>query len=102
MIPADGDTGKGLGAAHQTGWTGVIAHIIQSHAAVMAGKRLPDDKPGAPAVDKDTVASPHDAVPPPSPKPIVSPDPPRPGPASPGLDGGGAVMDDAKAPQRAG
>ena len=25
-----GDTGKGLGAAHQTGWTGIIAKMIQS------------------------------------------------------------------------
>jgi hypothetical protein len=24
-----GDTGRGLGASHQTGWTGVIAKIIQ-------------------------------------------------------------------------
>ena len=24
----DGDTGKGLGASHQTGWTGLIAEII--------------------------------------------------------------------------
>jgi len=24
----DGDTGKGLGANHQTGWTGLIAEII--------------------------------------------------------------------------
>ena len=87
----DGDTGKGLGAAHQTGWTGVIAHIIQSHAAVMAGKRLPDDKPGAPAVSKATVASPHDPVPPPSPKP-----PPDPAP------GGDTAAGGAPAPQQAG
>jgi hypothetical protein len=26
----DGDTGKGLGAAHQTGWTGLIAELILS------------------------------------------------------------------------
>jgi hypothetical protein len=25
----DGDTGKGLGANHQTGWTGLIAEIIR-------------------------------------------------------------------------
>jgi hypothetical protein len=24
----DGDTGAGLGAAHQTGWTGIVAHLI--------------------------------------------------------------------------
>ncbi|HZJ47403.1 MAG TPA: hypothetical protein VFD97_00010 [Acidimicrobiia bacterium] len=25
----DGDTGKGLGASHQTGWTGMIASLLQ-------------------------------------------------------------------------
>jgi hypothetical protein len=25
----DGDTGKGLGANHQTGWTGLISEIIR-------------------------------------------------------------------------
>jgi hypothetical protein len=25
----DGDTGKGLGASHQTGWTGLVAKLIQ-------------------------------------------------------------------------
>ncbi len=25
----DGDTGKGLGARHQTGWTGLVAELIQ-------------------------------------------------------------------------
>jgi hypothetical protein len=25
----DGDTGRGIGASHQTGWTGLIAKIIQ-------------------------------------------------------------------------
>jgi hypothetical protein len=30
-----GDNGAGLGAAHQTGWTGVVAHLIRrQHAAV--------------------------------------------------------------------
>jgi len=27
----DGDTGKGLGASHQTGWTGVVAKLIQQY-----------------------------------------------------------------------
>jgi hypothetical protein len=26
----DGDTGRGLGASHQTGWTGLVAKLIQS------------------------------------------------------------------------
>jgi hypothetical protein len=29
----DGDTGRGIGASHQTGWTGVIAKIIQDTGA---------------------------------------------------------------------
>jgi hypothetical protein len=28
----DGDTGAGLGASHQTGWTGVVAKLIQQYA----------------------------------------------------------------------
>ena len=27
-----GDTGEGLGASHQTGWTGVVAKLIQQYA----------------------------------------------------------------------
>ncbi len=37
-----GDTGQGLGAAHQTGWTGLIALIIQNNAAVAKGEPLPE------------------------------------------------------------
>ncbi|MFL9485645.1 MGH1-like glycoside hydrolase domain-containing protein [Chitinophagaceae bacterium LWZ2-11] len=33
----NGDTGKGLGAAHQTGWTGLIANLIEMKRA---GKKL--------------------------------------------------------------
>ena len=29
----DGDTGRGIGASHQTGWTGIIAKIIQDTGA---------------------------------------------------------------------
>src|SRR5436189_5690862 len=29
----DGDTGRGIGASHQTGWTGLIAKIIQDAGA---------------------------------------------------------------------
>jgi hypothetical protein len=28
----NGDTGEGLGASHQTGWTGVVAKLIQQYA----------------------------------------------------------------------
>jgi hypothetical protein len=34
----DGDTGAGIGASHQTGWTGVIAFLIQGFTAVEAEK----------------------------------------------------------------
>jgi len=33
-----GDTGRGIGAAHQTGWTGLIAVLLQLRAAARAGK----------------------------------------------------------------
>jgi hypothetical protein len=35
-----GDTGAGVGASHQTGWTGVIAFLIQGFKAVEAEKVL--------------------------------------------------------------
>ncbi len=28
----DGDTGRGVGASHQTGWTGLIAKLLQARA----------------------------------------------------------------------
>jgi len=28
----DGDTGRGVGASHQTGWTGIIAKLLQPRA----------------------------------------------------------------------
>jgi hypothetical protein len=50
-----GDNGAGLGASHQTGWTGVVARVIQLYGYVdpkeflKGGKRTlvpPRDKPG--------------------------------------------------------
>jgi hypothetical protein len=36
----NGDTGEGLGAGHQTGWTGLVAKLIQQHAEyALAGRR---------------------------------------------------------------
>jgi hypothetical protein len=35
-----GDTGAGVGASHQTGWTGVIAFLIQGFTAIEAEKVL--------------------------------------------------------------
>jgi hypothetical protein len=31
-----GDTGKGLGASHQTGWTGLVADLIINRAGGLA------------------------------------------------------------------
>ena len=36
----DGDTGAGLGASHQTGWTGIVAKLIQQYGEYA----LPDDR----------------------------------------------------------
>ena len=53
-----GDTGKGIGASHQTGWTGLVAAIIQEqseHAVPMgwlsavAQEKGPEPKAPAPA-----------------------------------------------------
>ena len=38
-----GDTGRGLGASHQTGWTGIVALLIQNHTDVKAGKPMAED-----------------------------------------------------------
>jgi Glycosyl hydrolase family 63 C-terminal domain len=35
----DGDTGRGVGASHQTGWTGLIAKLLQSRAGDSIGGR---------------------------------------------------------------
>lgn len=39
-----GDNGSGLGASHQTGWTGLIAKLIQQWGEYPAQKKLPDSK----------------------------------------------------------
>ncbi len=45
-----GDNGAGLGASHQTGWTGVVARILDlfgsAEAAVYAGEKKKTRKPG--------------------------------------------------------
>ena len=38
----DGDTGRGVGASHQTGWTGLLAKLLQSRAGYAI--RTPDQK----------------------------------------------------------
>jgi hypothetical protein len=36
-----GDTGRGLGASHQTGWTALVVRCIEDAARGRAGHRLP-------------------------------------------------------------
>ena len=51
----DADTGAGLGASHQTGWTGLVAKLIHQHAEYTLAGRPPGmavepgikDRPGA-------------------------------------------------------
>lgn len=47
MIPFyeyfNGDTGKGLGASHQTGWTALVAKLIQQHAEYAGQDKHPFD-----------------------------------------------------------
>jgi hypothetical protein len=42
-----GDTGEGLGASHQTGWTGVVAKLIQQYAEYALQRKPPsfDEEP---------------------------------------------------------
>ena len=37
-----GETGAGLGASHQTGWTGVVAKLIQQYAEYALHRKAPD------------------------------------------------------------
>jgi hypothetical protein len=34
-----GDSGRGVGASHQTGWTGVVAKLLEQTATQMAAPR---------------------------------------------------------------
>ena len=36
-----GDTGAGLGASHQTGWTGLVAKLIQQYGEYALQAKLP-------------------------------------------------------------
>jgi hypothetical protein len=42
-----GDNGAGLGASHQTGWTGVVAKLIQLFGSLDAKKALETGKEAA-------------------------------------------------------
>jgi hypothetical protein len=39
-----GDSGAGLGASHQTGWTGLVARLIQAHGQLDAADVLEDPR----------------------------------------------------------
>ena len=41
-----GDNGAGLGASHQTGWTGLVARLIQMYGVLDAKKFLESGKRG--------------------------------------------------------
>ena len=47
MIPFyeyfNGDNGTGFGASHQTGWTALVAKLIQQHAEYAAQDKHPFD-----------------------------------------------------------
>jgi hypothetical protein len=42
-----GDNGAGLGASHQTGWTGLVATLIQFYGTLDARSTLEGGAPGA-------------------------------------------------------
>jgi hypothetical protein len=42
-----GDNGAGLGASHQTGWTGVVAKLIQIFGLLGSERALAGGKKGA-------------------------------------------------------
>ncbi len=51
-----GDTGAGIGASHQTGWTGCVARIIQTNAVLTKELLL---TPGAEAAALQALQSGH-------------------------------------------
>jgi hypothetical protein len=44
-----GDNGAGVGASHQTGWTGLVARLIQSYGSLKDEAILADGAPVAAA-----------------------------------------------------
>ena len=44
-----GDSGKGLGAAHQTGWTGLVALLLQPRVSRMGSLMAVAETPDTPA-----------------------------------------------------
>jgi hypothetical protein len=52
-----GDNGAGIGASHQTGWTGVIARIMQLNATLNADKYLKDQPMSALTIERKRTAA---------------------------------------------
>jgi hypothetical protein len=46
----NGDTGKGLGASHQTGWTGLVAKLLQQCGSTNRAELEPCYQPAEPAI----------------------------------------------------
>jgi hypothetical protein len=44
-----GDTGRGVGASHQTGWTGLVAKLLQPrHVSHLPGETIHISRPSKP------------------------------------------------------
>ena len=58
-----GDNGAGIGASHQTGWSGVVARIIQMFASTDAHTVLHPPTPHEPSQDRDSTGIDEDRLP---------------------------------------
>jgi Mannosylglycerate hydrolase MGH1-like glycoside hydrolase domain len=54
-----GDNGAGLGASHQTGWTGIVARSMHLFATTSAEQILEEGKRAAASEGREAYASPH-------------------------------------------
>ena len=54
-----GDIGAGVGASHQTGWTGIIARLIQLFGFLSPEALLTSGKLAAVAYEEEQAAVPH-------------------------------------------
>jgi hypothetical protein len=54
----DGDTGRGVGASHQTGWSGLVAKLLQPRRTEADAEReLVDALVGATSLDRSNASS---------------------------------------------
>jgi hypothetical protein len=54
-----GDNGAGLGASHQTGWTGLVAMLIEVFGRVDPQHLLNEGKPGSEKIEPETAEAAH-------------------------------------------